>query len=518
MRPALVEHVAHILCIDDEQMIRQTIGDYLVDEGYQVSLAADGREGLEKYSHDKPDLVIVDLRMPHVDGFEVIREITSSDAETPIIVVSGMGDIGDALEAIRLGAWDYLTKPIGDMGILQMALSNGLEKSRLLKENRRYRSRLENLIKQRTDELTKSEERFRRLAENAHDIIIRISLPDLVFQYVNPAIEDITGYGKDEFLNDFNLIYRIVPEKYRETLRHFFVNAAAGKVSDSLEYLIQSRDGSEKWILQRNVLVYEEGAPAALEIIAGDITARRHSEKEKEVLIHDLEMKNAELERFTYTASHDLRSPLVTIKGFIGMLRDDISSGDMENVEEDLDRIDGAAEKMHNFLSDLLELSRVGRVINESRRADLREVIESVREILFAAMKEKQAVLNVPDKLPFIYGDIPRIEEVFQNLFENSLKFSPENVTPEITIEAQSLDDCVEIIVRDNGKGITPEYHERVFGLFNKLDKQSDGTGVGLALIKRIIEVHGGDIRLESVSGEGAAFVFTLPLPPAEER
>ncbi len=512
-----MKHIAHILCIDDEPMIRETISDYLVDEGYRVSLAADGREGLEIFFKEKPDLVIVDLRMPRVDGFEVIREITSSDAEIPIIVISGMNDIGDALEAIHLGAWDYLNKPIDDMGILLMALSNGLEKSRLLKENRRYRSRLENLIKQRTDELTKSEERFRRLAENAHDIIVRISLPDPVFQYANPVIEDVTGYGKDEFLNDFDLMYRIVSENYRETLRQFFLDAAGGKVSDSLEYMIQSRDGSKKWLLQRNVLVYDNGTPVALEIIASDITARRRAEKEKEMFIHDLETKNAELERFTYTASHDLRSPLVTIRGFIGMLRDDISSGNTENIEEDLDRIDGAAEKMHNLLSDLLELSRVGRVINESRRADLGEVIESVSETLYAVMKEKQAVLKMPDKLPPIYGDIPRIEEVFQNLFENALKFGPENAVTEITIEAQSRDELVEIIVRDNGRGIPPEFHERVFGLFNKLDKKSAGTGVGLSLVKRIIEVHGGDIRLESAPGKGAAFIFTLPFPADEK-
>lgn len=513
-----MNYIAHILCIDDEPLIRETIGEYLIDEGFQVSLAGDGREGLELFHSEKPDLVIVDLRMPEVDGYGVIKDVSSADSEIPIIVISGVGEISAALEAIHLGAWDYITKPVSDMGIILMAISRGLEKSRLLMENRKYRTRLEELVRQRTDELNKSEERFRRLTENARDIIIRITLPEPVVEYVNPIIEEITGYPKEEFLNDFSLIYRIVPENQRDQLENFIAEAAEGSVPDSLEYMIENRGGSKRWILQRNVLVFEESKPVALEIIAGDITSRRKAEEEREELIRDLEAKNAELERFTYTVSHDLRSPLVTIKGFIGMLRDDIAEGDMENAAEDMERIDGAAERMHALLADLLELSRIGRVLNESIPAPLGEIIAAVRENLDAAIREKGALLTFEDNLPKVYGDVPRIEEVFQNLFENALKFTPDEKKPEIKITAVEKENFIEITVKDNGRGIEPKFHERIFGLFNKLDKQSEGSGVGLSLVKRIIEFHGGRIRLESSPGEGAAFIFTLPAGPATDK
>lgn len=504
----------HILCIDDEEMIRETISDYLSDEGYRVITASNGREGLEKFFQFKPDIVLVDLRMPFVDGLEVLEKVVSTDREIPIIVISGTGDMRDVIEAMRLGAWDYLTKPIGNMEILQVAVQKSYEKSQLLRENRLYRENLELMVRRRTDELQESEARFRRLVDNARDIIARISLVDLSFEYVSPVVEEISGYGPEEFLENIKFFYSVVADEFRPGIEEFFGNAKKGMVPVSIEYQIKNRDGSLRWILQRNVLVFDDEQRAvALEVIAGDISLRKKEEEEREMLIQDLETKNAELERFTYTVSHDLRSPLVTIKGFIGMLRDDLETGNTENVHADLERISGAADKMNHLLSDLLELSRIGRIINESSWASLNDILDTAREMLHGSIADRRVVFRIPDGLPDVYGDIPRIEEVVQNLIENSLKFFGSRVNPEITVNAEKSGNNVVITFTDNGIGIAPEYHEQIFGLFNKLDKNAEGTGVGLALIKRIVEVHGGEIRVESAEGEGAAFIFTLPLP-----
>ncbi len=503
-----------VLCIDDELMIRETIGDYLTDEGYSVILASDGREGLEKFFHFKPDIVLVDLRMPHVDGLEVLDKIVSSDKEVPIVVVSGTGDMRDVIEAMRLGAWDYITKPVGDLEIILLAIQKCHEKSQLLKENRLYRENLEHLIEQRTGELQESEARFKRLVDNARDIIARISLSDFTFQYISPVVVTISGYSPDEFLQSFDLIYSIAGDECRSEILNFFENAAKGVAPVSLEYCINNRDGSPRWILQRNVIVFDDmNRAVALEVIAHDITHRKKEEEEREQLIMDLEAKNAELERFTYTVSHDLRSPLVTIKGFIGMLKEDLENGNDENIKADLKRISGAADKMNNLLADLLELSRIGRIINESSWAPLNGIIDTVKEMLHGKIVNRKVVFRVPENLPKIYGDIPRIEEVLQNLIENSLKFFGNQDNPEIVINAEETEKKVIVTVADNGIGIAPEFHEQVFGLFNKLDKHAEGTGVGLALVKRVIEVHGGDIRIESSAGEGSVFIFSLPFP-----
>ena len=142
-----------VLCIDDEEMIRETLASYLVDSGFGVLTAANGREGLELFRREKPQAVLVDLRMPEVDGLTVLDTVTREAPETPVIVVSGTGSLADVVEAMHLGAWDYVIKPVVDMAILELALRKALDRARLLRENRRYREHLEEEVRKRTSEL-----------------------------------------------------------------------------------------------------------------------------------------------------------------------------------------------------------------------------------------------------------------------------------------------------------------------------------------------------------------------------
>jgi len=147
---------AKILCIDDEKMIRTSIGDFLEDSGYDIILASDGREGLAAFRAQHPDAVLVDLRMPEVDGLEVLSAVRAESPDTPVIVVSGTGVIADVIEALRLGAWNYLTKPVEDMAVLEHALEQALEKSRLISENEEHKRNLEEKVRQRTVALEKA--------------------------------------------------------------------------------------------------------------------------------------------------------------------------------------------------------------------------------------------------------------------------------------------------------------------------------------------------------------------------
>ncbi|WP_462326418.1 HD domain-containing phosphohydrolase [Desulfobaculum sp.] len=173
--PLMSEAMATILCIDDEEMIRQSIGDYLEDSGYNVLQAENGRVGLEVFRERTPDIILVDLRMPEVDGLAVLSNITKESPETPIIVVSGTGVLEDSIEALRRGAWDYVTKPIEDMAVLAHAIDKALERARLLRENRLYHEHLEREVQQRTAQLkTEMLERIRAekaLAKQRQEIL-----------------------------------------------------------------------------------------------------------------------------------------------------------------------------------------------------------------------------------------------------------------------------------------------------------------------------------------------------------
>lgn len=234
--------------------------------------------------------------------------------------------------------------------------------------------------------------------------------------------------------------------------------------------------------------------------------------QQRKLLIDELEARNAELDRFNYTVSHDLKTPLVTIKGFLGFLEKDAAAGNIERLREDTQRIANAVDKMNSLLHDLLELSRIGRVSYTPDAVPFAHIVREALELTHGRLAQCGVTIQVQPHLPIVYGDKPRLVEVLQNLLDNAAKYMGDQPNPIIEI-GQSGQENEQIIfyLRDNGIGIAPEYYERIFGLFNKLDALSEGTGVGLTLVKRIIEVHGGRIWVESEAGQGSIFYFTLP-------
>jgi PAS domain S-box-containing protein len=235
--------------------------------------------------------------------------------------------------------------------------------------------------------------------------------------------------------------------------------------------------------------------------------------EERKNISSELENQNAELERFAYTVSHDLKAPLVTIKGFAGLLGKDIDAKDMDHVKSDLKHINRAADTMDALLNNLLELSRIGRVMGDPVTCDLTEITKQAIELCEAKV-DKLGVEIVIEDMPKVYGDKKRLVEVYLNLIENAIKFMGEQKSPRIKIGAVEKDGVTCCFVQDNGAGIAAEYRKQIFGLFERLNADVEGTGVGLALAKRIIEAHGGEVWAESEGlGLGSKFSFTLPKP-----
>lgn len=356
--------------------------------------------------------------------------------------------------------------------------------------------------------------------EAAVDGIILIDEQGTV-QQANPAIERMFGYAASELIGQNVKV--LMPSPYHEEhdgyLQRYRGTGERHIIGIGREVEARHKSG-RTFPMHLSVAEVYEGDQRLFAGIIRDITASKAAERAREELIERLESQNAELERFTYTVSHDLKSPLITIKAFVGQLEKSVAKGNLDRFRADVGRIAAAADKMKALLDNLLELSRIGRVANPSVDVDLRELVDEVLELLSATISERRAQLTIAPALPRVRGDRIRLREVVQNLVENALKFS-NDAAPQVEIGAAVEGGMAVCHVRDHGIGLEPRYHERIFGLFEQLDagNHKEGTGVGLALVRRIVNVHGGKTWAESEGlGKGLTVFFSLPLahPPPD--
>ncbi len=261
--------------------------------------------------------------------------------------------------------------------------------------------------------------------------------------------------------------------------------------------------------LERNVAERTRELARANADLRREVDERVRAETRLEAVIAELERKNAELEQFTSTVSHDLKSPLITISGFVATLERLAREGDIAALKSDVVRIEKAADRMRRLLDELLKLSRVGRVASERRELSLSEIADEAVELCSGILERRNVRVDVAPDLPPVWGDRTRLLEVMQNLIENAVKFMGDEPAPRIEVGAREDDGETVWYVRDNGIGIEPRFLERVFELFEQLETEAEGTGVGLALVKRILEVHGGRVWAESDgAGTGTTFCF----------
>jgi PAS domain S-box-containing protein len=485
----------HVLIVEDSEADAELVLRELQRGGYEVEYErVERRLAMEQaLSRNKWDVILCDYSMPQFSAMDALETLKASGLDIPFLIVSGTIDEETAVTALKAGAHDFLLK-----------------------------GRLARLIPAIEREMRDAEtRRLRRETESRYELLVE-QLPIIVYvnaienfgstSYVSPQIQTILGYRAEEWLADPEFGQTALhPEDQPSVLKKMKYSHTTGEPFD-MEYRMLARDGRVVWFRDQAVLIRDNrGQPLLWQGLKIDVTKQKEAEVERENLISNLEAANAELERFTYTAFHDLRAPLVTIKGFLGMLKKDLHAKRQDQIQKDIKRIEGAADKMDALLSDLLELSRIERVINPLEEVDLLQLTGEVLEMLDPLIRSKRVSVNVSTDLPIVYGDRLRLREVLENLIENAAKYTDEQANPDIEISTRIQDGQQIILVKDNGIGIDPRYHTRIFNLFEKLNPSMEGTGIGLALIKRIIELHGGKIWVESGGpGQGSTFCFTI--------
>ena len=296
----------------------------------------------------------------------------------------------------------------------------------------------------------------------------------------------------------------------------------ACKTGEPLERELVTPDG-KIWISCSNPLKDSMGQVIGVVHVAINITGRKQAEEALRKAHDELEMrvterteeltkKNTEMERFIYTVSHDLRTPLISVSGFLGFIEQDAQKGDLDRLKNDLRIANEAVTKMDRLLLETLELSRIGRVVDPLENVSFGEIVEDALSQTEKKIKSKEVKVSVAQNLPVVHVDKMRISEVLVNLIENCTKYMGDQTRPGVEIGSRLDEGQTVFFVRDNGIGIDSSQHNKVFGLFYKVEKKSEGTGAGLTIVKRIIEVHGGRIWIESELGQGCTVCFTLPI------
>jgi PAS domain S-box-containing protein len=369
------------------------------------------------------------------------------------------------------------------------------------------------IIRDETESL-RAARQFELAVEAAPNAMITVDAAGIV-SLVNSEAERLFGYKRSELVGQ--PIGTLVPESVRErhpALREAFVRAPRSRaMGQGRDLRARRKDGTEFPV---EIGLNPIETPAGLLVLCAvvDISERKRAEQVIFEANAALRAKTAEMEQFVYTVSHDLKSPVVTMGTFIDILKEDLATGDMASAEDAMRRVTNACARMQALISDLLELSRVGSVETEIKPVPLRELIASVLEACSAPLAAAGLEVKVEcaDALPTLQGDHDHLFQVFENLITNAAKYAASVPSPRLNISCERRQTELLIKLADNGPGIPAAHRERVFKLFHRLHpRTTTGTGVGLTIVARIMERHGGRVWVEEVDGGGACFVLAFP-------
>jgi PAS domain S-box-containing protein len=363
--------------------------------------------------------------------------------------------------------------------------------------------------------LHENEKKYRMIFDTANDSILLMQKDKFID--CNEKTLELYGCTREQILNSKPYIFS--PSRQpdgrdstEKALEH--IMAAIAGQAQRFEW-VHCRYDKTLFDAEVSLNAFTTGGQNYIQAIVRDVSERKKAEAEMKRLNHNLEEANQELRNFVYVASHDLREPLRKVTAFGGMLQKSLKNKLSEEDSENLGFMVEGAHRMNKMIEGLLTYSRVSTKAHLSQEIDINEIVSQLREFELSVMiEEKQAVVCVPNPLPHVYIDTTQMRQLMQNLLANGLKFHKADSVPQVFITSKpAANGMVRIEITDNGIGIKPEYLQSIFTMFKRLHtpKDYEGTGIGLAVCKKIVERFGGQIGVESIPGVGSTFWFTVP-------
>jgi PAS domain S-box-containing protein len=529
---------ATILLIDDDMRILETFARTLRLAGYNVLTAGGGDKGLALYHQEAPDVILLDLQMPGTDGLEVLRAIRQDDPEANVILFTGYNDQDAVIAALRAGASDLLSKPIAQTA-LESALRRAEERIHLKRELRasqealrQQNERLEEDVRARTVELEREIEERKEAERALRESEIRLraigdNLPTgLIFQlrvepdgtnrfiYVSAAVERLHECTAEEAIADPSLLFDRVVEEDREGLALATEKSIREMSVYDHEVRIRRKSGEIRWHRMTSKPRRTEDGAVLFDGIDIDITDQKQAEEALRQSAERLETQNTELNAYAHTVAHDLKNPLALVIGYAKFAEQEVDTASPAELRSVIQRILHSGQRLDRIVDELLLMASVRKQDVSLTPLKMGDVVHEVCERMHLAIEEAQVEIVAPDPStwPVVLGYAPWVEEVWANYISNALKYGGEPPRVELGWDT-SADDAslVRFWVRDNGPGLTPEAQSKLFSPFTQLAQvRLGGYGLGLSIVRRIMDKLGGEVGVESTPGEGSSFWFTL--------
>ncbi|MBW2612740.1 MAG: response regulator [Deltaproteobacteria bacterium] len=473
-----------ILVVDDEMRIREGCQEILNQEGFEVSTADSGKKGLEMIAREHFDIVLLDLMMPEISGLDVLPEVKSSHPDTVVIVITGYATIEHSIEAMKAGAFDFIPKPFSPEQ-LKVVVSKAIEYTRALQDIAKEKSRRRGLINRLSDGVMATDDQERVVLANP-----------AFMKMINFRGEKVIGHTVKSFINKPKLLDMIDKA----------LSMPLDKFVELIEEIHFGGNGDmEETVLNAHCTPFRDrtGLNLGTITVLHDITALKKIDRMKS--------------DFVSMVSHEIRSPMNSVLMQLKVILDGLAGEVSEKQAEILNRASKKINSLVEMASELLDLAKIesGLITLEKEAVQFNELLEEqcVFQQESAAAKNITIHFETTSDLPPVSANRQNMEEVISNLITNAIQYSPDGGTIDLAVTLENGYLCIH--VKDTGLGMPAEDLERIFDRFyrvkNERTRYITGTGLGLPIVKKIIQAHHGTIRVESVEGQGSVFRVYIP-------
>ncbi len=502
-----------ILLIDDEEDIVRVLSMSLKSDGYEVVSALSGKEGLDVFNKESPDIVLTDIKMPGMDGLEVLKEVKNINPETEVIIITGHGDIDSAIEALQYGASDFINKPVRDEA-LSIAIDRAKEKIDIRLKLKEYTDDLENMVKIATEEIKRKSDFQTKLIKSSNDGIVATD-EDWKIVVFNPGAERIFGYSRSELIGKMNMV-DLYPSEIVEAFKSEAENKQNKKERPWREITILSKTGENIPVRFTGTVLSEEGVVMGSVAFFQDLREIKRLEKE---LINSERL--AAVGQTVAGLAHYIKNILIGLKGGRYIVDVALDKNDTDKLKNGWQAIKRNIGRISDLVLDLLTYSKERQPEYENCLPN--EIVNDVCELVEALAREHhiEIIKDFDSSIHEVLMDPRSIHRSLLNLVTNAIDActSDEYSGIKWQIRVKTVLEKGNIIrfeVKDNGSGMSDEVRKNLFKSFFST-KKGKGTGLGLLVTRKLIDEHKGKIDITSKLGKGTTFTILLPYKEASK-